>query len=333
MLLGQHLGGREQRGLAARVDHLEHRPDRDDGLARPDLALQQPVHGVVAGQVGADDRAHLTLARGQRKREPGVEGAGEPAGARRARAGGQRRGGPAALGQDRLQDERLVPLQALLGPVDVRVVGGPVDAAQRVREADQAVPFPQRRGQWVIDVAQGVQQDPDALLDVPGGDVLGGRVHRDQFGRVLGGQRRVIGAEQLELRVSELPLALEGGYPPGEHAVPARGELPLEHLHPVEERQHQARPAVGDRHLEHLAAPLPHPPRRDPGHLGEDGHVLSVTQCGQVGKLTALGVAARVVPQQVARGAQAERLIQLFGGLAPKDIPQRFVQARHGPSE
>ena len=70
-------------------------------------------HGMFAGRVstfkgqrqlahpefkllGADDRAHLTLARGQRKREPGVEGAGEPAGARRARAGGQRRGGPAA---------------------------------------------------------------------------------------------------------------------------------------------------------------------------------------------------------------------------------------------
>ena len=52
VLLGQDLGGGQQRGLAARVDDLEHGPDRDHGLARADLALQQPVHGERAGQVG-----------------------------------------------------------------------------------------------------------------------------------------------------------------------------------------------------------------------------------------------------------------------------------------
>nr|BFE68427.1 hypothetical protein GCM10020092_017280 [Actinoplanes digitatis] len=39
VLGGEHLGRRQQRGLAARVDDLEHRADRDEGLARADLAL------------------------------------------------------------------------------------------------------------------------------------------------------------------------------------------------------------------------------------------------------------------------------------------------------
>ena len=65
MLLREHLGGSEQRGLPAGVDDLEHGPDRDHGLARADLALQQPVHGVIAGQVRGDAGANLALARGE----------------------------------------------------------------------------------------------------------------------------------------------------------------------------------------------------------------------------------------------------------------------------
>ena len=65
VLLREHLGRREQRGLAARVHHLEHGPHRDDGLARADLALQQPVHRVRAGQVVRDDLADRPLALGE----------------------------------------------------------------------------------------------------------------------------------------------------------------------------------------------------------------------------------------------------------------------------
>ena len=54
VLLGEDLGGRQQRRLTARVDHREHRPQRHDGLAGADLALQQPVHGVAQRQVGGD---------------------------------------------------------------------------------------------------------------------------------------------------------------------------------------------------------------------------------------------------------------------------------------
>ena len=44
VLRGQHLGRRQQRGLAAGVDHSQHRPKCDQGLARAHLALQQSLH-------------------------------------------------------------------------------------------------------------------------------------------------------------------------------------------------------------------------------------------------------------------------------------------------
>ncbi len=59
VLLGEHLGGREQRRLTARVDDPQHRAERDQGLAGADLALQQAVHRVRLGQVGGDLLAHL----------------------------------------------------------------------------------------------------------------------------------------------------------------------------------------------------------------------------------------------------------------------------------
>ena len=63
VLLGQHLGGREQRGLAARVDDPQHRPQRDQGLAGADLALEQPVHRVRLGEVALDLLADLAPGR------------------------------------------------------------------------------------------------------------------------------------------------------------------------------------------------------------------------------------------------------------------------------
>ena len=53
VLLREHLGRRQQRRLPAGVHHLEHGAHRHEGLAGADLALQQPVHRVGAGQVGA----------------------------------------------------------------------------------------------------------------------------------------------------------------------------------------------------------------------------------------------------------------------------------------
>ena len=48
VLLGERLGRRHQRGLGAGLDRAQHRVERDDGLARADLAHQQPLHRALA---------------------------------------------------------------------------------------------------------------------------------------------------------------------------------------------------------------------------------------------------------------------------------------------
>ena len=103
VLLGQHLGGRQQRGLAAGVDDAEHRAQRDQGLAGADLTLEQPVHRMRLGEVGLDLGADLQLAGGQgrtaaarrrpragrplRRRAPGCRVRGRTGGAGPAPAG------------------------------------------------------------------------------------------------------------------------------------------------------------------------------------------------------------------------------------------------------
>ena len=52
MLLGEHLGRRHERALVPALHRGEQGGDGDDGLAGADVALQQPVHRVGAGEVG-----------------------------------------------------------------------------------------------------------------------------------------------------------------------------------------------------------------------------------------------------------------------------------------
>src|SRR3712207_6922213 len=66
---------------------------RDDGLARSDLPLQQPVHGLLAGQLGGQLLPHLPLALGEREGQRGVDG-------------GQQAAGPPGAGDARLQRDR-----------------------------------------------------------------------------------------------------------------------------------------------------------------------------------------------------------------------------------
>ena len=61
MLLRQDLRRRHQRSLVARADGLHRGKRRDDRLAAADVALQQPVHRLRAGEVGADLRPDALL--------------------------------------------------------------------------------------------------------------------------------------------------------------------------------------------------------------------------------------------------------------------------------
>ena len=56
VLLGERLGRRHQRRLRAVLDRAQHRVERDDGLARADLAHQQPLHRPAGREVARRSR-------------------------------------------------------------------------------------------------------------------------------------------------------------------------------------------------------------------------------------------------------------------------------------
>ena len=69
MLFGQDFRGGHQRCLMTALHRHHHRVDRDHGLARTDVALQQPVHRVRCGHVGFDLCDGALLGAGQRIRQ------------------------------------------------------------------------------------------------------------------------------------------------------------------------------------------------------------------------------------------------------------------------
>ncbi len=105
----------------------------------------------------------------------------------------------------------------------------------------------------------------------------------------------------------------------------------------LEERELQGAGAVADDHLE----PVDHPAAAlvavlldvDPAHPREDGDVLVDLEHPQVGELAALGVPARVVPQQVLDRAQPQPLLERVRRTA-EHLLQRVVhlQVGHGYS-
>ena len=72
VLLGERLGRRHQRRLAARFDGAQHRVHRDRGLARADVADQQAPHRARVHDIAIDlpDRARLPERERERQRAP-----------------------------------------------------------------------------------------------------------------------------------------------------------------------------------------------------------------------------------------------------------------------
>ena len=167
MLLGEHLGRGEQRRLPAGVDDLEHRAQRHQRLAGADLALEQPVHRVVAGQLAGDDLADLALAPGELERQPGVEGRQEPVGPTGARAGALRAVRGAAPREHELEHQRLLEAEALLRRTELAPVVGAVDPPQRLHDGEQVEALAELGGEDVGHAGHQVEGGGDDLLEVP----------------------------------------------------------------------------------------------------------------------------------------------------------------------
>ena len=77
MLLGQDFRGSHQGALPTGIYAAACRQRRHHGFARPHVALQQPVHGHVARQIGRNFLAHALLRgckfKGQGSQQLGVQ--------------------------------------------------------------------------------------------------------------------------------------------------------------------------------------------------------------------------------------------------------------------
>ena len=69
VLARQNFSRRHQCRLPSGLDDIGHRQQRDDGLARADIALQQPQHALGRGEIGADIGERSCLRSGQAERQ------------------------------------------------------------------------------------------------------------------------------------------------------------------------------------------------------------------------------------------------------------------------
>jgi hypothetical protein len=69
VLLGQRLGWRHERGLAAVLGGAQHRAERNHRLARAHLSHQEPLHRAAHGKVGIDGGDGALLVAGQLERQ------------------------------------------------------------------------------------------------------------------------------------------------------------------------------------------------------------------------------------------------------------------------
>ena len=69
VLLGQRLGRRHQRAALPCLHGPQERVERDHGLARPNVPLQEALHRALGGQVRVDLGDRALLARRQLERE------------------------------------------------------------------------------------------------------------------------------------------------------------------------------------------------------------------------------------------------------------------------
>ncbi len=132
VLLGEHLGGRHQRSLVTTLHRGEHRADGNEGLARADVALQQPVHRVRSGEVGLDLADRPLLRVGELVRQRSTQAADELAADRVADA--LRLALERALAHDEhgLHAQQLVEGETSARHFLLRVGLGEVDADERL---------------------------------------------------------------------------------------------------------------------------------------------------------------------------------------------------------
>ena len=293
VLLGERLRRRHQRALAAVLDRAQERVERDDRLARADVALQQALHRHRPREVGVHLADRLLLVGGQRERERGAVAVDQLA--RLTEAGGQR---PVALGgaagDPDLKYEQLVEREPLAPALGLVEAGRPVDRGERVAFQRQLLALAQLGRERVVDVAETGERGVDDAADGLRRDLLRGRVD----GREVGGGVRLaeVVTADVETVAAELPA----------QADPRAGPQLVGEPRLVEPGGGDGRAAVVDARGD----TDPPPAQRPLGHvqhLACDDDLLALAEIGDPDLVGRGLVAARPVVEDVADAAQAER--------------------------
>ena len=284
---------RKQRALVAGIDHLRHREHRHDGLARPDLALQHPMHGLGVGELGGQHVEYRALTVGEVERQLLPQRREDAAVQRRCGRPGLAQRSVAARDQRPLQTDGLVERESPLRLFPVLRAFGEVDVAQRPVLRRQRPPIQQLLRQRVLDRIQHVENLAHAGVDVPALHLGTRRIdrevvpfeRRDELGLVTGVHRlghpcKRFGAlpgtfslEQQEPRVGELHGAAKVADLTRQHQLGAFGQRVLQVLG-VEERGGDLRPRAVERHDHVFAARLPVGPAQD--DVGDGAHERDV---------------------------------------------------------
>ena len=204
VLRSEHLRRCDERGLAAALCHLQHGPQGHERLARPDLALDEAVHGPVALEIARDLVADGLLVRGELERKRRVEPLEERAG--RAARGRQRPHERALLQQGDLQHEGLVHAQGGTGLLDLVLEVRPVDPLQRGAGVEKSMALAQALRERIGHRSEAVEHELHHLRELPARHRARGGIDRDRQVRVrLRCQARgLLIVEQLVVGVREL---------------------------------------------------------------------------------------------------------------------------------
>ena len=233
MLTHQDFGRRHQRALQAGFHRVQKRQQGDNGLARSDIALQQPQHAFVAGHVFFDFTQSAELSIGEGKGQ-----GGDGLGAQLAIAGDTSPGGPAQLrpyqGQRKLVGQKFVigqPPPPHRIRRQVRLMHRRMGAGQRLAERREAFAFQEGRVLPFRQHGHALQRAAHCF-----GERLGGQALGQGIDRLMGGKRRLI--RHHIIGMGHLQAVLETFDAPG-NDPPRFGRQNLHQIFGVSAEEHQ----------------------------------------------------------------------------------------------
>ena len=180
VLLGQRLGRRHQHRLEAGFERPQHRVERHHGLARADLAHQQPLHRLAGVEVGVDLVEGLELVAGRlegQRLDPAPDALPRLAQPRRRPRDAVR---ALARRQDRLVEEELLEAQPLARDLDFLARLREVHGLDRVGGPGKPAAYAQLRRQRLEHVPDRAHRLLHPLPQALRFQLLGPGMDRDQ---------------------------------------------------------------------------------------------------------------------------------------------------------